>query len=229
MARLALVEKGVKYQRQTIDIMQANEQFKPWYVALNPKSVVPTLRIDDEIITDTDNIVRRVDAQFDGPKLTPARAGLMNRQMTEIMGLHYGVLLYSGGLTAERTSPTIIARAEMLQKMLKSRPEHTTLLQSRIDGNRRFQAILADAAEVDKHLNAARTLVDNLDSCLARTEFVSADQYSLADTFATAALARFRKHGFEEWWTGANNPNVRRYIAEVKSRPSWQAAGIIDS
>ena len=72
MARLTLVEKGVPFRRQTIDIMETAEQFEPWYTALNPRAVVPTLKHGDEIVTDTIRIVHYVDKQFDGPSLTPA-------------------------------------------------------------------------------------------------------------------------------------------------------------
>ena len=71
MTRLALAEKDVSYERQTVDIMEAAEQFEPWYTALNPKAVVPTLAIDDEIVTDTIQIGHRIDKDFEGPKLTP--------------------------------------------------------------------------------------------------------------------------------------------------------------
>lgn len=228
MARLALVEKGVAFERQTVDIMRAKDQFEPWYVALNPKSVVPTLRIDDEIITDTVNIVQAVDARFEGPSLTPSDPDQMNQMMRDIMGLHYGVLLYSGSLTSKGTSPTIVARGEMLRQMLQDRPEHAALLQSRIDGNRRMQAILADSSKVQTHLDAAKTVVRALNVALGQTEFVAANTYTLADTFATAALARFRMHGFADWWGGAENPHVGRYIDAVKLRPSWAIAGVVD-
>ena len=36
MARLALLEKGVPFERRNIDIMKKAEQFEPWYTALNP-------------------------------------------------------------------------------------------------------------------------------------------------------------------------------------------------
>ncbi|MFV2001512.1 MAG: glutathione S-transferase family protein [Paracoccaceae bacterium] len=228
MARLALAEKGVTYRRQTVDIMKTNEQFEPWYIALNPKSVVPTLRIGDEIITDTITIVKRVDRSFSGPGLTPANTRLMDEQMHDIMGLHYGVLLYSGGLTAGRTSPTIIARGEFLRKMLQQRPEHAALLQKRIDGNLAMQAILADPDRVDAHFEEARSLVEALDKALAGTEFVAADHYSLADCFATAALARLHMHGFAHWWQGDNNPKVARYLAAMRGRDSWAAAAVVD-
>ena len=62
MARLALVEKGLQFERRQVDIMEVNEQFEPWYVALNPRAVVPTLQIDEEIVTDTIHIVNRLQA-----------------------------------------------------------------------------------------------------------------------------------------------------------------------
>jgi glutathione S-transferase len=68
MARLALVEKGRPFTRRTVDIMDTNEQFEAWYVALNPKAVVPTLQIGDDVVTDTIRIVTRVQ-EMDGPDL----------------------------------------------------------------------------------------------------------------------------------------------------------------
>jgi glutathione S-transferase len=72
MARLALLEKGVPFERRNIDIMKKAEQFEPWYTALNPKAVVPTLAVGAEIVTDTVRIVYRIDRDFDGPRLTPS-------------------------------------------------------------------------------------------------------------------------------------------------------------
>ena len=71
MARLAIVEKGLPFKRQTIDIMVKSEQFEPWYIALNPAAVVPTLKIGDEIVTDTIRIVNRINT-YPGPDLTLA-------------------------------------------------------------------------------------------------------------------------------------------------------------
>ena len=119
MARLALVEKSVPFERQTIDIMETAEQFEPWYTALNPRAVVPTLRIGDEITTDTIRIVHHVDRTFDGPSLTPAdpaAAAAMEAMMADIMGLHYGVLLYSRRLDADGKAPTVIERGEFLRQ-----------------------------------------------------------------------------------------------------------------
>jgi glutathione S-transferase len=232
MARLTFAEKGIPYARQTIDIMETAEQFEPWYTALNPRAVVPTLRIGDEIVTDTIRIVHRLDADFDGPRLTPADAdgaAAMEAMMADIMGLHYGVLLYARRLDADGKSPTVVARGHFLRQQRETYPERAELLDRRIAGNDRLQQILADPAEVEAHVDGAKALVGRLDAALADASFVVGDGYSLADPFATAALARFRLHGFDTWWSGGDNPHVAAYYDRIQARPSWAEAGVIDS
>ena len=232
MARLALVEKEVAFDRRTIDIMDKAEQFEPWYTALNPRAVVPTLQIGEEIVTDTINIVHRVDAEYGGPALVPAdpaAAHAMDALMRDIMGLHYGVLLYSRRTAEGIVDPTIVARGRFLREQLSAHPERAELLQKRIDGNVRLQAILADRQAVTGHINAARTLVARLDDQLSAHRFVAGSDYTLADCFATAALARFRLHGFQSWWSGGANAFVAGYYARMADRPSWLAAGVVDT
>ena len=232
MARLALEEKGLGYERRTVDIMDRAEQFEPWYTALNPKAVVPTLAIGDEIVTDTIRIVYRIDQEFDGPSLTPASAdgaAAMDDMMRGIMGLHYGVLLYAKRLDEDGTSSIVIERGRFLRDQRERYPERAEILDRRIAGNERLQAILADPDEVDRHIGAAREVVGRIDRALGETAFVSADRYTLADTFATAALARFRLHGFDTWWADGDNANVAEYYTRVRTRPSWSAAAVVDS
>jgi glutathione S-transferase len=231
MARLALVEKGVPFARRTVDIMETAEQFQPWYTALNPKAVVPTLAIGEEIVTDTIRIVHRVDRDFDGPPLTPAdpeKAAAMEAIMADVMGLHYGVLLYSRRLAPDGTSPTVVARGHFLREQREQYPDRAEALDKRIAGNERLQKILADPAETAKHVDAARAVVGRIEQALAGRDFVGDDRYTLADTFATPALARFRMHGFEGWWSGGALPNVAAYYARMQARPSWVAAEVID-
>ncbi len=232
MTRLALAEKGVSYERQTVDIMEAGEQFEPWYTALNPKAVVPTLAIGDEIVTDTIRIVHRIDRDFEGPRLTPASASAaeaMDRMMKNVMGLHYGVLLYSRRLDSEGKSPTVIARGAFLREQMMKYPERTEILSSRIAGNAKMQEILTQPAEVERHVGEAKALVSQIDRALARAPFVSADHYTLADCFATAALARFRLHGYEPWWSAGDNSHVAAYYRRMQERPSWTTAGGVDT
>jgi len=232
MARLALLEKGVPFERRNIDIMKKAEQFEPWYTALNPKAVVPTLAIGDEIVTDTVRIVYRIDRDFDGPRLTPVepeRAEAMERMMRDIMALHYGVLMYSRLLDTDGKAPVVVARGNFLREQRSKYPDRAAVLDARIAGNEKLQAVLANPSEIARHVDEARLLVSRIDDALSLTRFVSDDSYTLADTFATAALARFRLQGFEEWWSGGANAKVADYYWRMRERPSWPAAGVIDT
>ena len=232
MARLALLEKGVPFERRNIDIMKKAKQFEPWYTALNPKAVVPTLAIGDEIVTDTVRIVYRIDRDFDGPRLAPVEpecAEAMGRMMRDIMGLHYGVLMYSRLLDEDGKSPVVVARGSFLREQRGKYPDRASVLDARIAGNERLQAALADPAEIARHVDEARLLVGRIDDALSQARFVSDDSYTLADTFATAALARFRLQGFEDWWSGGANANVAAYYWRMRERPSWSAAGVVDT
>jgi glutathione S-transferase len=232
MVRLTFAEKGVAYDRHTVDIMDKAEQFEPWYTALNPKAVVPTLRLGDEIVIDTMNIVPRIDRDFDGPPLIPADAparAAMEATMRDVMALHYGVLLYSRRLDDDGTSPIVVARGKFLREERERYPERAEALDRRIAGNTRLQKILADPAEVERYIGAARAVVERLNAALDANAFVSASHWTLADAFATAALARFSLHGFAPWWSNGENVNVAAYYERMKSRPSWTAAGVVDA
>ena len=223
MARLALTEKGLAFRRRQIDIMDTNEQFEPWYVALNPKAVVPTLQIGDEVVTDTIRIVGRVQG-FDGPDLSGDASTA--RWLDDIIGLHYGVLLYRNRRDPDGTAPQIVARGEFLEQLAASRPDLAGTLSARLEGNRRFQALLRDPAGIEAHLGATRVLIERMTSAAERARYIAGGAYSLADCFATAALARFTIHRLEDWWAGTA---LEDYYARMKARPSFAEAEVVDT
>jgi glutathione S-transferase len=223
MARLALVEKGLSFQRRQIDIMDTNEQFEPWYVALNPRAVVPTLQIHDEVVTDTIRIVNRAQ-KMPGPDLSGDET--TQDWLKDIMALHYGVLLYRNRLEPDGTAPQIIARGLFLEQLAKDRANLAETTKTRLEGNRRFQALLQNPDEIEKHLDATRSLVDRMIAALSGQPYIAGERYSLADCFATAALARFTVHSLGDWW--ADTP-MDDYYARMKARPSFAVADVVDT
>ena len=223
MARLALAEKGVPYRRRSVDIMETNEQFEPWYIALNPKAVVPTLQIGDEVVTDTKRIVRRVD-ELEGPDLSGDETS--EDWLNDIMALHYGVLLYRNRVDDEGRAPQISARGVFLAELSEARPDLKEMLAARLAGNARFQALLRDPAGIEEHINATRGLVDRMAAAVTRADFIAGPHYSVADCFATAALARFTIHGFADWWAGTP---LEAYYARMRARESFRAAEVIET
>ena len=223
MARLALVEKGLSFKRRQVDIMETNEQFEPWYVALNPRAVVPTLAIDDEIVTDTIRIVKRIDL-FDGPDLSGDETTA--DWLKDIMALHYGVLLYRNRLEPDGTAPQIVARGKYLEQLSKERPDLANVVSARLEGNRRFQRLLGDQEGIAAHLDATRNLIDQMKESVAKAPFMVGERYSLADCFATAALARFTIHRLTAWW---EDTALEDYYSRMKARPSYVLAEVVDT
>jgi glutathione S-transferase len=223
MARLALEEKGVDYIRREVDIMIANEQFEPWYVALNPKAVVPTLEINGEIVTDTLRIVNRIN-ELEGPDLSGNDT--TQNWLRDIMSLHYGVLMYSNRGENGEIAPQIVARGKYLKELAEMRPDLSTMIDTRLEGNQRFQKLLREPDSIAQHIDATRSLIDQMGSAVSRAEFIAGDNYSLADCFATAALARFTIHNLSELWAGSA---LETYYASMKARSSFVAAEVIDA
>jgi len=223
MARLALVEKGVNFKRRQIDIMETNEQFEPWYVALNPKAVVPTLQIGSEVVTDTINIVNRAQ-KFDGPDLSGDTT--TQTWLKDIMSLHYGVLMYRKRTGPDGTAPQIVARGKFLSELAATRPDLGETTKARLEGNQRFQKLLRDPAAIEGHMAATKSLVGRMNAALKDHDYLAGNSYSLADCFATAALARFTLHGLDHWWTGQP---LEAYYLKVKSRPSFAAAEVVET
>lgn len=223
MARLALVEKGLSFQRRQIDIMDTNEQFEAWYVAINPRAVVPTLQIDEEIVTDTIRIVNRVQ-EFPGPDLSGDDT--MQQWLRDIMAPHYGVLMYRKRLDPNGTAPQIVARGKFLKKLRDDRPDLEDLMDARLAGNRRLQAVLKDPAGMERHLADTRTLIGRMAAAVENQPFLAGSSYSLADCFATAALARFTIHGLADLW---HDTALAGYYGRMKERPSFAGAEVIET
>ena len=176
-----------------------------------------------EVVTDTIRIVNRLQ-RLDGPDLSGNST--VQDWLRDIMEMHCGVLLYRKRLGPDKTAPQIVARRNFLTALLAERPDLTGLVTVRLEGNRRFQALLGDPIAIQQHIDAARDLVTRMETALVRDAYLAGDAYSLADCFATAALARFTIHGFANWW---RKTPVADYDARLKSRPGLVEAEVIDT
>jgi glutathione S-transferase len=69
--RMALEEKGVKWESKYIDLFKF-EQLKPEYLVINPDGVVPTLVHDGRPLRESVIINEYIEDAFAGPQLVPA-------------------------------------------------------------------------------------------------------------------------------------------------------------
>src|ERR1700761_2763364 len=70
---LTLIEKGLPWTSEYIDLFN-NEQYRPEYLKLNPKGVVPTLIHEGHAIVESTLICEYLDETFPQPSLVPTSA-----------------------------------------------------------------------------------------------------------------------------------------------------------
>ncbi|MGE3712307.1 MAG: glutathione S-transferase family protein [Hyphomicrobiaceae bacterium] len=75
---ITLAEKELDYGVHEINLF-TNEQYRPEYLAINPKGVVPALDHDGRIITESTLICEYLDEMFPSPALTPSDPYLRTR------------------------------------------------------------------------------------------------------------------------------------------------------
>ncbi|MGH7895694.1 MAG: glutathione S-transferase family protein, partial [Candidatus Binatia bacterium] len=68
--RIALIEKQLHWRSRVIDL-EHMEQKSPWYLALNPNGIVPTLQHGAHVVWESNVITEYVDDVFPGLKLYP--------------------------------------------------------------------------------------------------------------------------------------------------------------
>ena len=67
MVRVAMEEKGLSYESNLIklcDQYPEGENLSPEYLAINPKGIVPSLVIDGEIVTESTNIIKKLNLLY---------------------------------------------------------------------------------------------------------------------------------------------------------------------
>ena len=63
MVRFAMAEKGLSYDSNLIKLVDhypKGENLSPEYLAINPKGIVPAIDLDGEIVTESTNIIKRL-------------------------------------------------------------------------------------------------------------------------------------------------------------------------
>jgi tetrachloro-p-hydroquinone reductive dehalogenase len=216
--RLALAEKHVAYRSELVNIGPPMENYKPAYARLNPRMVVPTLVIGDEVITDSARIVVEIDRRFDSPDLgsdgDDVKRWIALQDGLEIREIAYG---RRRGLIGFLTKGTFDRRIEVLTAYRDANPDLADLYNARLDDVRRWKEVSSTPAEVDARREKVCEALENVDHALETREFLAGETYSLADVVWTVMLARLKFMGFTEQF----GPRTLAYYARMKTRPSF--------
>jgi glutathione S-transferase len=69
--RIVLNLKGIPWQSHPIDL-PGNENFRPWFLGINPRGLVPVLVHDGAVHIESNDIIQYLEQKFPTPKLIPA-------------------------------------------------------------------------------------------------------------------------------------------------------------
>ena len=217
--RICLEEKSIPWVGHFIDLM-AFENLKPDYLAVNPKGLVPVLRIDGALIPESSIINEFLDDLQPEPGLRPrdplARARTRHWVKVEEDELFVAVRPASLNLMMKqvfaRYSEADIDRflashprphqVPMLKKMFLDPPDPKAVDQSR-------KALAATLGRMDRSLQE-------------RGPWLAGATYSLADIAAAPAIDRIERLGMAALWDRL--PAVTDWVARLTDRPAYKKA-----
>jgi glutathione S-transferase len=215
--RLVLAEKGVEYERHHLNL-RAGDQFRPEYLKLNPKAVVPTLVHDGAPVIESTVIIAYLEDIFPEPSLTPdtalERARMLQWMILPDGGLHDACGLVSFALAFRKQLAHLAPDA--LEAHYEKMPDEKRRAHVRALVERGLEAPGVDVA-----LRTYRKAVIAMANALAQARWLAGDQYSLADITMLPYVLRLEHLGLDGFWSDL--PRVGEWLEATRNRPTYGA------
>jgi glutathione S-transferase len=217
---LTLIEKGLPWTSEYVDLFN-NEQYRPEYLKLNPKGVVPTLLHDGNAIIESTLICEYLDQTFPEPPLVPSSAYARSQMRRWSKHIDEGVF------EATREISFSAMFRDKMQGMTQEQRDGR--FRNIGDPGRRARMISTyeqgcDSPFVAQGIFAFEKLFQEMQDALApgRDWLVGTD-FSLGDINVIPFAARLHYLNLLDVWI-ANRPQVRAWWERAQSRPSFSAA-----
>ncbi len=175
-ARLGLEEKGLEWTSHHVNL-PGNEHVTSDYQRINPKGVVPTLVHDGQVVIDSNDILAYLDEHFPEPPLRPADAAgreAIDRRIA----------------ASSDFQPTIkVLSHELLFRPFRKVGKEEVALYEEQHNDKTLVSFLRDYAEagpawqarVERGRRELTTTLEELESALGESLWLSGEVYGLAD------------------------------------------------
>lgn len=216
--RIALAEKGLEWESQTIKSYPDRENLEPWYLALNPNGVVPTLDHDGEIIIESCVILEYLDDVFPEVPLRPenpvarARMRIWMDKAEHIIHRNINVISHN-----RRQLPSL---AHVSQEERIAMAERYPRLEMREERVRRYREGVTQEEE-DRAERALAEFMDDMNAQLEKTPWLAGESYSLADIAVIPYLERFEANGLGRLVDWSTRPAIGDWWARMTGRPAY--------
>jgi glutathione S-transferase len=216
---LTLIEKGLPWTSEYIDLFN-NEQYRPDYLKLNPKGVVPTLIHDDHAIIESTLICEYLDQTFPELSLVPASAYARSQMRRWSKHIDEGVF------EATREISFSAMFREKMQGMTQEQRDGR--FRNIGDPGRRARMLSTyeqgcDSPFVEQGIFAFEKMFQEMEDALAPGQDWLAGSFSLGDINVMPFAARLHYLNLLDVWI-AHRPRVRAWWERARSRPSFSVA-----
>ncbi|HEY4340891.1 MAG TPA: glutathione S-transferase family protein [Steroidobacteraceae bacterium] len=220
--RFALEEKGIVWTGHIVDILRG-EQFKPDFLAINPKAVVPVLVHDGSVIPESTVICEYLEETFPQHLIFPmdpkarAQVRLWTKAVDEELHpacsavtyivSHRHTILRSGAGTFEQFAGNGAAEGAATRKL------KWEWIQRGIEA--------PGAAE---KIRLYDTFLHKMERALSTSMWLVQDQFSMADIAMAPYVNRLAALSMEGMWTHGRLPRVQDWFTRMRLRPAFQRA-----
>ena len=217
---LTLIEKGLPWTSEYIDLFN-NEQYRPQYLKLNPKGVVPTLIHEGHAIIESTLICEYLDQMFPEPSLVPSSAFEKSQMRRWSKHIDEGVF--------EATRE--ISFSAMFRDKMKGMTQEQREGRYRNIGDpgRRARMISTyeqgcDSPFVEQGIFAFEKLFQEMEDVLQPgQDWLVGTRFSLGDVNIIPFAARLHYLNLLDVWI-ATRPRVRAWWERARARPSFSRA-----
>lgn len=217
--RFALAEKQLPWKGHYVDIL-AGEQFKPEFLAVNPKAVVPVLIDDGEIIPESTVICEYVEEAFPAHPIYPVtplervRVRLWTKVVDEELHPACSAITYVVSHRHTILRNGVGSFDEYLSKGANEGVAARTLKWQYI------QQGLAAPGAADK-IRLYDTYLHKMEESLDGRDWLVGQTFSMADIAMAPYVNRLAALAMESMWTGGRLPKVEAWFDRVRGRPSF--------
>lgn len=221
--RLVLGEKQLPWEGHYLDILKG-DQFRPEYVRLNPKAVVPTLVHDGQVVLESTVIAEYLDDVFSVPSLRPTSA--LDRAQMRLWTKSVDEVLHPAcaEVTFASCHRHIINRLppEEHRRFLESTPPDSVTPEWHA---RKKEIVLKGfaAPRIADKFRAYDRQLQRMEEQLATSRWLAGDTFSLADIGVVPYVNRLDMLGMSEMWT-SHRRRVTDWFARIRARPTFSNA-----
>jgi len=221
--RFALAEKCVEWKGHYLDIL-SGDQFRPAYMKLNPKAVVPTLIHNGTVIVESTVICEYLDEVVTDPPLKPRAAADRARMRLWTKAVDEDIHPACAEITFASCHRHIVHRlgVEGLKKFLDSTPPQSVTPQWH---ERKKQIVMYgfDATAISRPFLLYDRYLQKMEDSLKNQEWLAGEMFSLADIGMAPYLNRLDMLGMLSMWL-RQRPRLADWFERVKSRPTFHSS-----